>query len=90
MKNIQIKGKTVKIVLISMILFFGVISIGSMVYVKVIYDESFSRVDKPDPKYSGYLRYSDVADAYDRTEIAFESSGNILKGHVYGSENDKA
>ena len=89
MKNIHFKGKTVKIAMISMMLLIGVISIGSMGYVKTNYDESFSRVDKPDPKYSGYLRYSDVADAYDRTEIAFESSGNILKGHVYGSENDK-
>lgn len=85
MKNIHFKGK---IALISMMLLIGVISIGSMVYVKMNYDESFSRVDKPDPKYSGYLRYSDVADAYDRTEIAFESSGNILKGHFYGSENE--
>ena len=89
MKNIHFKGKTIRKALISMMLFISVISIGSMVYVKTNYDESFSRVDKPDPKYSGYLRYSDVADAYERTEIAFESSGNILKGHVYGSENDK-
>ncbi len=89
MKNIQIKGKTIRKALISMMLFISVISIGSMVYVKTNYDESFSRVDKPNPKYSGYLRYSDVSDAYERTEIAFESGGNILKGHVYGSENDK-
>ncbi|WP_106449237.1 alpha/beta hydrolase [Trichococcus alkaliphilus] len=89
MKNIHFKRKTVKIALISMMLFIGVISIGSMGYVKTNYDESFSRVDKPDPKYSGYLRYSDVADAYERTEITFESGGNALKGYVYGSENDK-
>jgi predicted alpha/beta hydrolase len=89
MKNIHFKGKTVKIALISMVLFLGVISIGSMVYVKTNYDESFSRVDKPNPKYSGYLRYSDVSDAYERKETAFESGENILKGYIYGSENDK-
>jgi len=89
MKNIHLNGKAFKIALISMMLFIGVISIGSMVYVKTNYDESFSRVDKPDPNYSGYLRYNDVADAYERTEIAFESGENVLKGHVYGNENDK-
>jgi len=89
MKNIHFKWKTVKIALISMMLLIGVISTGVMVFVKINYDESFSRVEKPDPEYSGYLRYSDVADAYERTEIAFESSGNVLKGHVYGSENDQ-
>lgn len=59
-----------------------------MVYIKMTYDQSFSRIDKQDPKNSGYLRYSDVDD-YQRTEIEFESGENVLKGHIYGEENDK-
>ena len=84
MKNIMGKGKTIKITIICIIIF----SIGSMVYIKMTYDQSFSRIYKPDPKYSGYLRYSDV-DEYQRTEIEFESGKNVLKGHIYGEENDK-
>ncbi len=61
---------------------------GSMVYMKVTYDKSFSRVDKPEAEYSGYLRYSDV-DEYKRTEIEFGSGKNVLKGYIYGAENNK-
>ena len=88
MKNIKFKAKAIKIALISIIIFIVVFSMGSMVYIKMTYDESFSRIDKPDPKYSGYLRYSDV-DEYKRTEIEFESGKNVLKGYIYGGEKNK-
>ena len=88
MKNITFEGKIVRITLISIMLLIVVFSMGSMVYIKMAYDESFSRIDKPDPKYSGFLRYSDV-DEYKRTEIEFESGKNVLKGYLYGGENNK-
>lgn len=88
MKKIMSKGKTIKTILIYLMILIIIFSIGSMVYIKMTYDQSFSRIEQPDPKYSGYLRYSDV-DEYQHEEIEFESGENILKGYIYGRENDK-
>lgn len=88
MKNVMGRRKIIKITMISILAFILVFSMGSMFYAKMTNDESFSRFDKPDPKYSGYLRYSDV-DEYKRTAIEFESGENVLKGYIYGEENYK-
>jgi pimeloyl-ACP methyl ester carboxylesterase len=88
MKKIKGKEKPIKIVLIWLIILMVIFSIGSMVYIKMTFDQSFSRIEQPDPKYSGYLRYSDVEE-YQREAVEFESGNNVLKGYIYGSENDK-
>ena len=88
MKNVIGRGKKIKITSISIMIFIVIFSMVSMVYVKMNNDESFDRFDRPDPKYSGTLRYSDV-EQYKRTEIEFESGENILKGYMYGEKNNK-
>lgn len=88
MKSLKFKGKTIKIMLISIIVLIVFFSIGSMIFIKMTYERSFSRVDKPDRKYSGFLRYSDL-DEYEQTEVEFKSGKNILKGYIYGGENNK-
>lgn len=85
MKNIHFPKKTV---LVWFILFISMIIVSTMVYLLITYKRSFPRVDKPDDRYSGYLRYEDV-DAYSRTEIEFKSGKNVLKGYIYGERNTK-
>ncbi len=59
-----------------------------LLYLMMTYTSSFRRVDIPDARYSGYLRYSDVA-GLKRTEVSFESGENVLQGYVYGEDNTK-
>ena len=57
--------------------------------VKNLYDKSFARYDRPEPAYSGFIRFSDVADKMDITEVQFPSGPNTLAGYIFGSENNK-
>lgn len=78
----------VKKIMVVLVVLSIIVSIISMIYLKINYDKSFSRVDRPNPIYSAYLSYSDVSEHH-RTEIEFNSGANILKGHIYGEENNK-
>jgi len=61
--------------------------VGSMIFVAATYQSNFPRYDKKE--YSGYLKYSDVKDSYNRTAVSFQSGDNTLKGYVYGEGSDK-
>ncbi|MDF2685322.1 MAG: hypothetical protein K0S55_503 [Clostridia bacterium] len=74
------------ILLICIATFIILFIIGSMLIVKNVYDVNFQRNDKPDPKFAGYISYSDV-EQYKRTEVEFESGKNTLKGYIYGEDN---
>ena len=84
--KVKDKKKVIKIILISLVSFLLVFSIISMVVIKIIYDERFSRSDKPE--YSGHIRFSDL-EGYDRTLVHFESGKNTLTGYIYGETNNK-
>lgn len=85
-EKVKSKKKALKITLISLAAFILLFSIGSMIFVKNLYDKQFPRLDKPE--FSRYLRYSDV-DGYDRTRVEFESGKNTLTGYIYGEGNEK-
>lgn len=66
------------------LLFFSVVA---FFLVKNLYDKSFTRYDRPE--YSGFLRFSDVSDLTDITEVKFQSGLNTLAGYIFGAENSK-
>ena len=80
------KRNWIKIASISLAVFILLFSVGSMIFVKIFYDEKFSRVEET--RCSGYLCYSDV-DGYPRTAVNFDSGKNTLQGYIYGAENEK-
>lgn len=85
-ETVKIKKKTRNRTLISLAAFILLFSIGSMIFIKIVYDKQFTRKDKSE--FTGYLSYSDV-DGYDRTVVEFESDKNTLKGYLYGEKNEK-
>lgn len=66
--------------------FVLVFSLGSMLFIRSVYDREFGRKDRPE--FSGYLRFSDTV-GYDREVVDFVSGENDLKGYLYGKGNDK-
>ena len=81
------RKKTRKIIYISFISLILLFSVSSMIFVATTYQSNFPRYDKKE--YSGYLKYSDVKDSYNRTAVSFQSGDNTLKGYVYGEGSDK-
>lgn len=86
MLGIVLGRRKLNIILICIVTFIMLFSIGSMIFIKNIYDGSFPRVDKS--KFSGHLRYSDVH-GYERKTVKFDSGNNTLTGYIYGEENKK-
>ncbi|HCJ95300.1 MAG TPA: hypothetical protein DHV69_08995, partial [Sphaerochaeta sp.] len=66
---------------IATILFIAI----SFIATKIVYDKQFPRYDRPDENTTAHLRYSDIATDYPRIPVSFESEGNVLRGHIYGS-----
>lgn len=66
--------------------FVLIFSIGSMLFIRTIYDREFGRKERAE--FSGYLQFSDV-EGYDREVVDFPSGENDLKGYLYGKGNDK-
>lgn len=88
MKQLRSQSNTlIHIFILSVSCFLGIFS-ALLVYLMVTYTNGFHRVEMPDARYSGYLRYSDVA-GLKRAEVSFESGENVLRGYVYGEENTK-
>ncbi len=87
MKEILPKNwKPIRIALVVLLVLVVVFSTGSMIFVKGFYDKNFPRFTEP--KFSGYIRYPDVA-GYARTVVKFKSGTNTLTGYVYGEKNQK-
>lgn len=80
------KRKLIKILLITLISLIFVFCIASMVLVKVMFNDAFSRGELS--KYTTDLVYSDIAEDYPRTSVNFYSGDNKLQGYIYG-EGDK-
>lgn len=77
------KKKLVKrIVIIFLCVIFLAYIIGSFFIVRYVFHENFGRADIDEQ--SGYYRYEDYADKYDREEIHFNSRDNKLTGYIYG------
>lgn len=79
------KAKILKIVGIVLLAVLVLFSIGSMIAVQLLFNDTFSRSEPPE--YTISLRYQDVADRYEREAVAFSSGENQLKGHLYGAGN---
>ncbi len=73
--------------MISVVIFILLFSVISIIIIKSMFDDNFSRVDKKE--FSKYLQYKDVADSYDRLVVTFYSGENALTGYIYGEENTK-
>lgn len=80
------KKKRLRIALLVLCAVVILFAIGSMVTVKVLYDSSFRRAERP--QFSAYLRYDDVPE-YDRRIVRFESGRNLLTGYLFGEGNEK-
>ena len=63
-----------------------IFSAGSLVFIKITYDQNFPRFDPA--KYSGNLHYSDL-DGYSRSQVTFPSGKNDLTGYLYGQGNSQ-
>ena len=50
-----------------------------------MFSKNFGRAEISE--YTGYYRYEDYADKYDREMIQFDSGGNKLTGYIYGDGN---
>ena len=83
------KKKIIRNILIIIAAVFVVFSIASFVIVKINFDDIFGRTTMTPSEYTGYLRYEDVKDEYDRELLSFESGENTLQGYLYGTDNDK-
>ena len=83
------KKKIIRNILIIIAAVFVVFSIASFVIVKINFDDIFGRTTLTPSEYTGYLRYEDVKDEYDRELLSFESGENTLQGYLYGTDNDK-
>jgi alpha-beta hydrolase superfamily lysophospholipase len=80
------RKKKLRIVLMILCAVMILFSIGSVIAVKILYDESFRRADRP--QFSAYLRYEDIPE-YDRRVVQFKSGRNTLTGYLYGEGNGK-
>ena len=82
-KKRNVKKIVIWAIAVTLILFCVV----SMIVVKLIFDDTFSRGEMS--PYSTSLRYADVEDRYSRSPREFYSGENRLQAYVYGEENDK-
>lgn len=58
--------------------------------VAVNMDRNFGRGDYPDARFTLDLYYDHYRDEQPREEVSFKSGENMLKGFIYGADNDKA
>ena len=49
----------------------------------------FKRFDQPAPELTCAYQYDHYQEAYPRQEVSFRSGDNVLKGYIYGLNNDK-
>ncbi len=52
-------------------------------------DKKFYRVEYPDASLDPDYHYDHYKDKYPREEVSFRSGDNVLKGYIYGLNNDK-
>ena len=72
--------------IITVVILIGCFSIGSMILVKVLYDQQFVRVEVPE--FSRYLRFSDL-DGYEYQSVSFRSGANTLQGYLFGFPSEQ-
>lgn len=81
------KRKLIKRIIIA---FLGLILLayifGSFFGCKYLFNENFKRSERSE--FTGFLRYEDVADSYDRETVQFDSGENKLTGYIYGENNN--
>lgn len=72
--------------IITVVILIGCFGIGSMILVKVLYDQQFVRVEVPE--FSRYLRFSDL-DGYEYQSVSFRSGANTLQGYLFGYPSEQ-
>lgn len=78
------KGKLIKrIIIISVCALVIIFCLASFFGVMYVYKDFFGRADIPE--FTASLRYEDVKDKYSRENVEFDSDGNTLTGHIYGT-----
>lgn len=80
--------KIKKILIISLVALIVLFCTASMIMVKLMFNDSFGRGEMD--SYSVSYRYNDIKEAYQRTSVELYSGENLLKGYIYGADNDKA
>ncbi|MFP4461248.1 MAG: alpha/beta hydrolase [Thermotogota bacterium] len=78
-----------KIVGLSIVVFFLLFSIISMIVVIVIYNGQFPRYDRHDLTVTTGLIYDEFEGQYPRKLVSFKSGKNRLQGYVYGQDQDQ-
>lgn len=79
-------ARTARVTLVTIVGLLELFVIGSIIFAKVIYDNSFPRVDRP--RFTGRLGYGDVS-AYGPGVVRFQSGKNTLTGYLYSRGNNK-
>lgn len=80
------KSKLIKrIIIIFLCTIFLAYVIGSFFVVRYVFHENFGIADISE--YTGYYRYEDYSDKYNRETVQFNSGENKLTGYIYGDGN---
>ena len=83
------KRSVLKTILTILILLLLAAFITGYVFTARYMDGYFPRYDAPDPKFTAAYDYDHYAADYPRQEVSFRSGDNLLKGYIYGLNNDK-
>lgn len=78
--------KTILVILLLLILASFIV--GYIITAKLM-KENFPRFDQVDPKQTCMYQYDHYEADYPRQEVEFRSGDNLLKGYIYGLNNDK-
>ncbi len=81
------KRNKMKLILSLMIAFILLLCVITMLVVVILMKQNFSRGEYP--TYTANYRYDHYEAAYPREEVSFLSGKNMLKGWIYGAENEK-
>jgi pimeloyl-ACP methyl ester carboxylesterase len=84
MNRISLKKKTVIFIIIAFLLLLIVAPLPITAY---IHNRTFGQRAES-PQYRAFLTYYDV-EGFERRSVSFPSGSNMLRGFVYGEENDK-
>ena len=83
------KRSVLKTILCILFLLLLAAFIAGYVFTAAEMKKNFPRYDQVDPKLSVYYQYDHYQDDYPRQEVSFRSGDNLLKGYIYGLNNDK-
>lgn len=83
------KRSVLKTILVILLLLILAAFIVGYIFTARQMKSSFPRYDQVDPKLSAFYQYDHYEADYPRQEVSFRSGDNLLKGYIYGLNNDK-